>query len=102
MSNKFQVTLSESAIKEFANLDGSIKKLVAKQFKALEENPFKGELLGSRAGFDLSSCYKLYVHKKQLRIVYQVINNELVIFVIGIVKRENLEIYKEVFKRLSE
>ncbi len=95
----YKVRLSESAKDEFLKLDGSIKKLVVKQLKALEENPFKGEALGNKAGFDLTGFYKLYVHKKQIRIVYQVIGNELIVFVVAIGKRDGLEVYREVLKK---
>lgn len=101
MSRGYNVSLSEEAIEDITKLDGSIKKLVVKQLQALQDNPFKGEALGNKAGIDLSGCYKLYVHKKQVRIVYQVIDNELLVFVIGVGKRENLEVYKEIFKRVQ-
>lgn len=100
MSRSYNISLSEGAIEDITKLDGSIKKLVVKQLRALQDNPFKGEALGNKAGIDLSGCYKLYVHKKQVRIVYQVIDNELLVFVIGVGKRENLEVYKEIFKRI--
>ncbi|WP_022851391.1 type II toxin-antitoxin system RelE family toxin [Limisalsivibrio acetivorans] len=45
MNNSFKVELSESAMEEFKKLDGSIKKIVGKQLKALETNPYKGEML---------------------------------------------------------
>ncbi|MGE4497579.1 MAG: type II toxin-antitoxin system RelE/ParE family toxin [Deferribacterales bacterium] len=101
MSSSYNVSLSEKAVEDIERLDGSIKKLVVKQLQALRSNPFKGESLGSKAGIDLNGCYKLYVHKKQVRIVYQVIDYELLVFVVGIGKRENLEVYKEIFKRLQ-
>jgi mRNA interferase RelE/StbE len=92
----YKVRLSESAKDEFLKLDGSVKKLVGKQLKALEENPFKGEVLGNKAGIDLTGFYKLYVHKKQIRIVYQVIGDELIVFVVAIGKRDGLEVYRNI------
>jgi len=101
MSKIYKVELTKSAMSEFAKLDGSIKKLIAKQLKALETNPHKGEALGNKAGFDLTGYYKLYVHKKQIRIVYEIVNDKLMVLVVGIGKRDNLEIYADVFTKLK-
>jgi len=97
----YKVEFTESAVDDFNKLDGSIKKLVAKQLKALETNPHKGEVLGNKAGIDLTGYYKLYMHKKQVRIVYKVVNDKLVVLVVGIGKRDNLEVYAEVLKKLK-
>jgi mRNA interferase RelE/StbE len=101
MSSSFKVEFIASAKEEFSKLDGSIKQQVAKQLKALEINPYKGEALGNKAGIDLTGFYKLYVHKKQVRIVYQIINDKLMVLVVGIGKRDNLEVYAEVLKKLK-
>jgi mRNA interferase RelE/StbE len=100
MNSRYSVKFSESAKAEFSKLDGSIKKLVLKQLIALETNPYKGKSLGNKFGMDLTGLYKLYVHKKQIRIVYEVIDNELVVYVLGIGKRDDLEVYAEVFNKL--
>jgi mRNA interferase RelE/StbE len=48
---------------------------------------------------NLSGLRKLYVAKKQVRIVYEIINDILVVKVIAIGKREAMEVYKEAEKR---
>jgi mRNA interferase RelE/StbE len=101
MTKSYKIELTKSAAEDFKKLDGSIKMLVAKQLKALEKNPFKGEMLGNKAGIDLTGYYKLYVHKKQVRIVYQVINDKLVVLIVGIGKRDNLEVYADVLNKLK-
>jgi mRNA interferase RelE/StbE len=101
VNSRYQVRLSKSAEEEFSKLDGSVKKIVLKQLIALETNPYKGKLLGNRFGMDLSGYYKLYVHKKQIRIIYEVIDNELVVYVLGIGKRNDLEVYTDVFNNLK-
>jgi DNA (cytosine-5)-methyltransferase 1 len=39
MSRGYNVSLSEEAIEDITKLDGSIKKLVVKQLRALQDNP---------------------------------------------------------------
>ena len=48
---------------------------------------------------NLSGLRKLYVAKKQVRIVYEIVNNILVVKVIAIGKRENMEVYQEAERR---
>ena len=49
----------------------------------------------------MSGYYKTYVAKKQVRIVYKIIENELVVYVVTIGKREEMEVYKEAMKRVK-
>jgi len=60
--------------------------LIAKQFKKLSTSPQLGDLLGNKNGYDLSGCRKLYVDKKKIRIVYKIIDNQIVVEVISIGK----------------
>ena len=89
---KFEVKLTKESEKDFRKLDGSIKKNVLKKFIELESNPFLGKPLGNKAGIDLTGYYKLYVARK-IRIVYQVVKQELIVSVISIGKRDNLAAY---------
>jgi mRNA interferase RelE/StbE len=94
------VLFTKEASADFKALDGSIKKLVAKQLKKLEESPHLGQPLGNMQGFDLTGYYKLYAIKKSIRIVYRIIENEVVVEVVGIGKRADFEVYADVAKRL--
>jgi len=89
---KFKVILTQESKKDFDRLDGSIKKIVLKKMIQLESNPFLGKPLGNKAGIDLTGYYKLYAAGK-IRIVYQVIKQELMISVISIGRREDLAAY---------
>lgn len=90
-----------SARKDFEKLDGRRKILVAKQLKKLEANPFLGQHLGNKAGIDLTGYYKLYADKKKIRIVYTVIEKEVIVKIIAIGEREGLTVYKLAAKRLQ-
>jgi mRNA interferase RelE/StbE len=96
----YKVLLLEAAADDFRNLDGSVKKLVAKQLKKLETSPHLGEPLGNVRGLDLSGYYKMYAVHKSIRIVYRIIEQEIIVEVIGIGKRADFEVYVEAAKRL--
>jgi mRNA interferase RelE/StbE len=91
------------AVNDYKSLDGSIKKLVNEKIEQLKENPFLGELLGNKNNIDLTGYYKLYVAKKTYQIVYRIVKNKIeVIEIWEIGKRDKMEIYKKVEKRISD
>ena len=91
---EYEIKFHPEALKEFCALDGSIKKLVKKQLDKLKTSPLLGEELGNKNGYDLSGYRKMYVCKKQIRIVYSVEENVLSVNIITIGKREGMEVYK--------
>ncbi|GMO60876.1 MAG: hypothetical protein Ta2G_20700 [Termitinemataceae bacterium] len=95
--------ISEAAA-DYKNLDGSIKKLVNSKIEALKENPFLGEALGNKNAIDLTGFYKLYVARKTYRIVYRLAGDGSIeiVEIWGIGKRDKLEIYKTIGKRIKD
>jgi len=90
------------AVKDYKSLDGSIKLLVNKKIEKLKEDAYIGEELGNKNNIDLTGYYKIYVAKKKYRIVYRIVKNEIEIIEIwGIGKRDKMEVYKEVGKRIK-
>lgn len=98
---RYSVVLTFAAAEDFRRLDGSLKGPVAKQLKKLETSPRLGEHLGNRAGLDLTGYYKLYAAKKSIRIVYRIIDQEILVEVVAIGRREDLTVYQEALKRLK-
>jgi mRNA interferase RelE/StbE len=97
----FEIQFIPEAVKDYASLDGSMKKLVNDKIDKLKENPFLGDALGNKNNLDLSGYYKIYVAKKAYRIVYRIINDEIEIIEIwGIGKRDKMEIYKIIGQRI--
>jgi mRNA interferase RelE/StbE len=96
----YKVILTAEAADDFRQLDGSLRKPVAKQLKKLESAPLLGEHLGDKAGLDLTGYYKLYVAKKGVRIVYRIIEQEVIVEVVAIGKREDLAVYQTALKRI--
>ncbi len=62
-------------------------------------SPLLGEELGNKNGYDLTGYRKMYVCKKQIRIVYSVIQNILVVNIIAIGKREDMAVYAKASQR---
>lgn len=87
---EYKIEFHPAALKEFCELDGSIKKLVKKQLDKLKTSPFLGEELGNKNGYDFTGYRKMYACKKQIRIVYSVINDLLLVPIIAIGKRPHL------------
>ena len=87
---EFEIKFHPAALKEFCELDGSIKKLVKKQLDKLKKSPFLGEELGNKNGYDFTGYRKMYACKKQIRIVYSVINDLLLVPIIAIGERPHL------------
>ncbi|MDH4153932.1 MAG: type II toxin-antitoxin system RelE/ParE family toxin [Nitrospira sp.] len=98
---QYNVVLTAEAAEDFRQLDGSLKAPVAKQLRKLESAPRLGEHLGNRGGLDLTGYYKLYAAKKSIRIVYRILDQEILVEVVAIGKREDLAVYQEALKRLK-
>jgi len=94
----WQVELIPEALADFNRLDGSVKKRILKQLVKLERNPKYGDPLGNKAGINLGGYFKLYADKKQIRVIYEVIDH--VIKIIAIDKREDMEVYRIALKRI--
>jgi len=90
----YKVILNPPAKKDFKRLDGSLKKLVLKKLIRLENNPNLGHPLGNKAGINLTGFYKLYVNDRKIRIVYEKKDEKLIVKVVTIGKREDMEVYK--------
>ncbi len=96
----YKIEFIPEAEKDFAKLDNSIKKQVAKKIDKLSQNPYFGEPLGNKMGINLTGFYKIYVLNKKYRIVYRIIEDIVEIVEIwGIGKRDKAEIYNLLMKR---
>ena len=97
---KYEIRLKEEADKELDKLSNRERILVFKQFKKISVSPELGKLLGNKAGYDLTACRKMYADKKRIRIVYTILNDQVLIEIIAIGKRDEMEVYKDAASRL--
>jgi mRNA interferase RelE/StbE len=97
-----EIQFIPEAVKDYKSLDGSIKKQVNEKIDNLKEDAYIGEELGNKNNIDLTGYYKIYVAKRKYRIVYRIVNDGVEIIEIwSIGKRDKMEIYKNVGKRIK-
>lgn len=97
----YEIVFHPEAWEDLKKLDNSVKIKVLKQIKKLSLLPELGEKLGKKYGLNLTGFRKLYVNKKQIRIVYRVDENIIQVFIIGIGKHESSEIYIKSAERIN-
>ncbi|MSR24522.1 MAG: addiction module toxin RelE [Nitrospiraceae bacterium] len=96
----YKVVLTAQAAQDFRTLDDSVKEQVARQLRKLETAPLLGEHLGNRGGLDLTGYYKLYAARKAIRIVYRIVELDVIVEVVAIGKREDFAVYREAVRRI--
>jgi mRNA interferase RelE/StbE len=84
---------------DLRQLNNSVRIEVFKKLQKIQHSPEIGKPLGNKNGMNLSSLKKVYVAKKQVRIVYEIIENILMVHIITIGKREAMEVYKQAEQR---
>jgi mRNA interferase RelE/StbE len=84
---------------DLKQLNNSVRIEVFKKLEKVKKSPEIGKPLGNKNGLNLTGLKKVYVAKKQIRIVYEIVDKILVIKVITIGKRENMEVYTEAQRR---
>jgi mRNA interferase RelE/StbE len=89
------------AEKELAKLNKSVQILFTKALKKILKSPELGLDLGHKNNFDLTGLKKIYFDHKRYRIVYQVIDNEVLIHLIAIGKRDKMDVYKKASERVN-
>ncbi|WP_435954804.1 type II toxin-antitoxin system RelE family toxin [Dryocola sp. BD626] len=93
----YTVKFREDAVKEWKRLDRTVQQQFAKKLKKLIENPH----IPSARLHDLKNCYKIKLRASGFRLVYEVIDNVLLITVIAVGKRERSEVYEMARTRLK-
>jgi mRNA interferase RelE/StbE len=92
----YSLEFHELALKEWIKLDGSIKV----QFQnALSKRLKTPHVPSARLRGDLQNTYKIKLRDVGYRLVYEVIDQQLVVMVIAIGKRDRNEAYQSAVKR---
>ncbi len=84
------------AEKELEKLNRTIQILFSKKLKQILKSPEIGKDLGNKNNLKLAGLKKIYFDGKRYRIVYEIIDNELILYIVAIGKRDNFEVYKKV------
>jgi mRNA interferase RelE/StbE len=88
------------AEKELGKLNKSVQVLFIKALKKILTSPELGIDLGHKNNLDLSGCKKMYFDHKRYRIVYKVIDDEVMIYLIAIGKRDKMDVYTKASERV--
>ncbi len=93
----FKLVFKQEAKKEWDSLDATIRSILAKKLKERLEQPRvqNAQLSG------MKDCYKIKLRRVGYRLVYQVRDNELIVSVIAVGKRDKSQIYKMALKRFE-
>jgi len=94
---RFEIDFYELALKEWKKLAPDIKAQFRKKLKKLQDNPY---VESARLHDDLKGCFKIKLRASGYRLVYKVIDNELVILVIAVGKREKSDVYNNAKQRV--
>ncbi len=84
-----------TALKEWKNLDRSLKTQFKKKLAERLKNPHV--ISAKLSGFE--NHYKIKLRAKGYRLIYEVVDHELIVFVIAVGKREKNSVYKKAQKR---
>ena len=93
---KYKLKFLPEALKEWHQLDGSIKLILR---KALKKRLLQPKIPGSELHGDLKDCYKIKLLKHGYRLVYTIEDQELVVLVLAVDKRENSIAYQSALFR---
>ena len=93
---RYELKFKEEAWREWNDLDGSIRELFKKKLKERVANP----KVSSAKLRTMSDCYKIKLRGPGYRLVYQVRDNEFVIVVIAVGKRDKSQVYKIAGRRI--
>lgn len=86
----------EEAFKEWQKLDKSLQQQFAKKLKKCCENPH----IPSARLRGMKECYKIKLRSSRFRLVYQVIDDQLIIAVVAMGKRERSDVYHLASERM--
>jgi len=88
------------AEKELAKLNKSIQVLFTKALKKILKSPELGLDLGNKNNLNLAGCKKMYFDNKRYRIVYKVFEDEVLIHIVAIGKRDKMDVYTKASERV--
>jgi mRNA interferase RelE/StbE len=94
----YELEFHAAALKEWQNLDNSVRLFLKKKLEKRLENP---RIDSARLHGDLLHCYKIKNDKTGHRLVYQVIDDQVIVYVISVDKRDDLMAYRLAAQRIN-
>ncbi|MEG2265280.1 MAG: type II toxin-antitoxin system RelE/ParE family toxin [Acinetobacter sp.] len=93
----FSIEFDERAFKEWNKLEKTVSEQFKKKLKKMQQNTY---VESARLHGDLAGCFKIKLRASGFRLIYKVIDDEIVIWVIAVGKREGEKAYEMAQKRL--
>ena len=94
----YELEFHAAALKEWQSLDNSVRLFLKKKLEKRLENP---HINSARLNGDLQHCYKIKNDKTGHRLVYQVIDDQVIVYVISVDKRDGLMAYRLAAQRIN-
>ncbi|UPY94717.1 type II toxin-antitoxin system RelE/ParE family toxin [Pectobacterium sp. 21LCBS03] len=92
----YKLEFEEHALKEFKKLGAPVREQFTKKLKEILQNPH----VPANRLHGMADCYKIKLRSAGYRLVYQVLEHEIVVLVLAVGKRERSEVYKAAKDRL--
>lgn len=93
----YKLEFVESALKEWHKLDFALREQFKKKLAERLESP---RIPSSRLN-GMDDCYKIKLKSSGYRLVYKVLDKEIVVLVVAVGKRERNAVYKSAMKRIK-
>lgn len=85
----YNLEFEENALKEFKKLGATVKEQFKKKLATVLANPH----IPANKLHHMAGCYKIKLRSSGYRLVYKVIDDDVVVFVLAVGKRDRSEVY---------
>lgn len=93
----YSLEFDARALKEWHKLGDTVRQQLKKKLATILLNP----RIEANRLHALPDCYKIELRSSGYRLVYQVIEQEVMVFVVAVDKREREQVYRKAAERLS-
>ena len=93
----YSLEFDARALKEWQKLGDTVRQRLKKKLAEVLLNP----RIEANRLHSLPDCYKIKLRSSGYRLVYQVIDHEVVVFVVAVGKREREQVYLDAGSRLE-
>jgi len=93
----YSLEFDARALKEWHKLGDTVRQQLKRKLAAIVLNP----RIEANRLHSLPDCYKIKLRSSGYRLVYQVLDHEIVVFVVAVDKREGEEAYRKASERLK-
>lgn len=94
---KYDLAFNDEALKEWKKLNKSIKAKFEKKLSKILANPHTGPK--NKLNSKLVECYKIKLLNDGYRLVYEVIEDQVIVLVLAVGERDGLSVYKAAMSR---